>query len=66
MEKKSTQSVIPQGELRCVWMDAGVTGFKLCDQEFRCESCEFNNSVQKRQLGTVNPRKEEESLIPIQ
>jgi len=65
MEKKSAQSVIPQGELRCVWMDAGVTGFKLCDQEFRCESCEFNNTVQKRQLGTVNPRNEEEPVIPI-
>jgi len=65
MEKKSVQTVIPQGELRCVWMDAGVTGFKLCDQEFRCESCEFNNTVQKRQLEVVNPRNEEESVIPI-
>ncbi len=63
MEKKSTQSIIPQGELRCVWMDAGVTGFKLCDQKFHCEFCEFNNTIQKRQLGTVNSRNEEESVI---
>jgi glycine cleavage system H lipoate-binding protein len=66
MEKKLPQSVIPQGELRCVWMDAGVTGFKLCDQEFRCESCEFNDTIQKRQLGTVNPRNEKESVVPME
>ena len=66
MEKKSVQTVIPQGELRCVWMDAGVTGFKLCDQELRCESCEFNSTVQKRKLGTVNPRNEAESVVPIE
>ena len=66
MEKKSTQSVIPQGELRCVWMDAGVTGFKLCDQELCCETCEFNNTIQKRQLGTVNPRNEKESMVPME
>jgi glycine cleavage system H lipoate-binding protein len=66
MEKKSTQSVIPQGELRCVWMDAGVTGFKLCDQEFRCEFCEFNNTIQKRQIGTVNPHNEEKPVIPME
>jgi glycine cleavage system H protein len=66
MEKNSTQSVIPQGELRCVWMDAGVTEFKLCDQEFRCESCEFNKTVQKRQLETVHPRNVEESVVPME
>lgn len=59
MEKKSTRSVIPQGELRCVWMDAGVTGFKLCDQEYRCETCEFNNTIQeKQQAHTVSQDKE--------
>jgi glycine cleavage system H protein len=50
MDKKSTQSVIPQGELQCVWMDAGVVGFKLCNQEYRCESCEFNTTLQNQQL----------------
>jgi len=45
MKNLSTNSVIPEGELRCVWMDAGVTGFKLCDQEFRCETCAFNTHI---------------------
>jgi glycine cleavage system H lipoate-binding protein len=66
MEKKSTESVIPQGELRCVWMDAGVTGFKLCDQEFHCEPCKFNNIVQNRQTGFINPRNDEEMVVPME
>jgi hypothetical protein len=66
MEKKSTQSVIPQGELRCVWMDAGVAEFKLCDQGFRCETCEFNNNTQKQPLGSAVPRNKEESVVPTE
>jgi glycine cleavage system H lipoate-binding protein len=45
MKDRSTNSVIPEGELRCVWMDAGVTSFKLCDLEFRCETCTFNMKI---------------------
>jgi len=64
MEKKSTHSVIPQGELRCVWMDAGVTEFKLCDQEFRCESCEYNNSIQKHKGESLSPPEKELPVLP--
>jgi glycine cleavage system H protein len=49
MENQSTHSIIPAGELRCVWMDAGVTEFKLCDQELRCESCSFNTNILQEQ-----------------
>ena len=43
MNNLSTNSVIPEGELRCVWMDAGITNFKLCDQEYRCKLCIQHN-----------------------
>ena len=49
MEHNSSHSIIPQGELKCVWMDAGVTAFKLCNLQLRCESCEFNTSVLEKQ-----------------
>jgi glycine cleavage system H protein len=45
MKNQSTNTVIPEGELRCVWMDAGIAEFKLCDQEYRCEKCAFNMNV---------------------
>ena len=48
MKNRSTNSVVPEGELRCVWMDAGVSSFKLCDQEFRCETCTFNMNVTRQ------------------
>jgi glycine cleavage system H lipoate-binding protein len=47
--ENSAYSVIPQGELKCVWMDAGVTAFKLCNLELRCESCAFNKTILEKQ-----------------
>ena len=26
----------------CIWMDAGVVQFKLCDSNFDCQSCKFD------------------------
>jgi glycine cleavage system H protein len=45
MSTTNTYTIIPEGELRCVWMDAGVVGFKLCDQHMECESCQFHQQV---------------------
>ena len=62
MEKQSTNSVIPEGELRCVWMDAGVTEFKLCDQEFRCETCSFNMNVTQQNRDMTSPHARQQTL----
>ena len=32
-------SVIPEGEKKCVWMEAGVVAYKICDRNFQCENC---------------------------
>jgi glycine cleavage system H protein len=32
-------SVIPEGEKQCVWMEAGVVAYKICDRDFQCENC---------------------------
>ena len=29
----------------CVWMQAGVVGYKLCDREFDCEHCPFDLAI---------------------
>jgi glycine cleavage system H lipoate-binding protein len=60
MKNQSTNSVIPEGELRCVWMDAGVAEFKLCDQEFRCEKCAFNMNVTQQNRENTIPLDEQE------
>ncbi|MGD1046894.1 MAG: hypothetical protein ABR936_16435, partial [Bacteroidota bacterium] len=61
MKNQSTNSVIPEGELRCVWMDAGVAGFKLCDQEFRCETCAFNINVTQQNREKATPHAQQET-----
>jgi glycine cleavage system H lipoate-binding protein len=32
----------PENELPCIWMDAGVIDYKLCDRNFDCENCPFD------------------------
>ncbi len=39
-------SVIPKGEKTCVWMDAGLVNFKLCDLDFQCDKCPFNRAME--------------------
>jgi len=29
----------------CIWMDAGVVQFKLCDSNFDCQSCGFDRAM---------------------
>jgi glycine cleavage system H protein len=32
----------PSDAATCVWMEAGIIAYKLCDRDFRCESCPFD------------------------
>ncbi len=62
----------------CIWMDAGVVTYRLCDREFECESCLFDqairgetrtSAVQDRAAGlkkTKGPRGLPEFLISSQ
>jgi glycine cleavage system H lipoate-binding protein len=33
---------INTGKRPCIWMDAGVIDFKICDHDFDCRTCEFD------------------------
>jgi len=39
-------SVIPKEDSPCIWMDAGLVNFKLCDREFKCDTCPFNQAME--------------------
>lgn len=39
--------LIPEGELPCIWMDAGLISYKLCDYEYECESCPFDAEMRR-------------------
>ena len=34
-------------DLKCLWMSANLTEFKLCDKDFDCDNCEFDNEIKK-------------------
>jgi glycine cleavage system H lipoate-binding protein len=36
---------IMESKKRCIWMDAGVIQFKLCDSDFDCLSCQFDRAM---------------------
>lgn len=36
-----------QNAPRCIWMDAGVVAYKLCDLEFKCDQCPFDAVMRK-------------------
>jgi len=38
-EKKSHYQLIPEKELKCVWMAAGLLSYKLCKYDLQCEKC---------------------------
>jgi glycine cleavage system H lipoate-binding protein len=36
-----------QNDQRCIWMNAGVISYKLCDQEFNCDYCPLDIVLRK-------------------
>jgi len=34
--------------VQCLWMEAGVVDYKLCDRSYDCEHCPFDEAVQSR------------------
>lgn len=34
----------------CVWMDAGIVDYLLCDRDLRCEGCPFDRAVRRQGL----------------
>ena len=46
-------SVIPSGELSCIWVLAGVLSYKLCERDYQCETCPLD--IEMRHLyGTTS------------
>jgi len=47
-EAKKGLRIIPTGERKCIWMDAGVVSYKLCVNQFQCNTCEFDSAMANR------------------
>lgn len=38
--------IVPAGERKCIWMESGVISFKLCNNNYNCETCRFDQAMQ--------------------
>ncbi len=48
MENKMINRVIPDGEMNCIWVEAGLVSYKLCDRNFECEDCPFDQVMHRQ------------------
>jgi signal transduction histidine kinase len=44
--------LIPEEERKCVWMATGLISYKLCDRNYQCEQCRFDQAI-KHQEGSA-------------
>lgn len=45
---QSSMKIVPAGKRKCIWMEAGVVSFKLCDNNYDCPTCAYDHAMQSR------------------
>ena len=43
--------LIPADERKCVWMTTGLISYKLCDRNFQCDFCPFDQAIKNDEGG---------------
>ncbi len=58
---------VHEGKRPCIWMEAGVIDFKICNHDFDCATCEFDlamtaaHNLALRQAGKPQPRRQDKA-----
>jgi len=47
-KKRESMKIVPPGKKKCVWMEAGVVSYKLCDHNFDCSTCVYDHGMHDR------------------
>jgi glycine cleavage system H lipoate-binding protein len=45
--KTASFKTVPNGEEQCIWMEAGVIDYKLCNNYFNCHTCSFDKAMKE-------------------
>jgi glycine cleavage system H protein len=48
--KAKSYPLIPEEEQKCVWMTTGFISYKLCDRNYRCEICPFDQAIKNDEM----------------
>jgi len=43
--RRESMKIVPPGKKKCVWMEAGVVSYKLCDNNFDCSTCSYDHAM---------------------
>ncbi len=60
-KKRGSMKIVPPGKKKCIWMEAGVVSYKLCDYNFDCSTCVYDHGMQDK----VARHKEDLVMQPI-
>jgi len=48
-KKNKNYPLIPEEEHKCVWMTTGLISYKLCDKNYQCEICPFDQAIKNNE-----------------
>lgn len=60
--KRESMKIVPPGKKKCVWMEANVVSYKLCDNNFDCSTCVYDHAMQSK----VVRQKEAIAAVPVE
>jgi glycine cleavage system H lipoate-binding protein len=43
--KRESLKIVPPGKMKCIWMEAGVVSYKLCDNNYDCSTCSYDHAM---------------------
>ncbi|MDM8522388.1 glycine cleavage system protein H [Desulfococcaceae bacterium HSG8] len=43
-----SMKIVPPGKKKCVWMEASVVSYKLCDNNYDCSTCAYDHAMQTK------------------
>jgi len=49
--RKKKYPLVPKGEKKCIWMQAGVVSYKICEYDLNCEDCPFDRAIRGAEAG---------------
>jgi signal transduction histidine kinase len=47
--KSKHYPLIPEEERKCVWMATGLISYKLCDRNYQCDQCHFDQAIKHQE-----------------
>lgn len=60
---KTISKVIPEGEFNCIWVEAGLVSYKLCDHNYECDDCPFDQVMRQKSI-SVSATKSTDATKP--